>query len=185
MVGQRMMVTKPSRSDEVPDEEEQLKIANQVRAQFDSLAPRRPLKPNRSEPDRSSSSPVDSSGSFEHAIPELDKLRSLQSQSPQGLFAAGSGSTDVQGEFVETQYYKELESVDKQHHATGSGFISAIGEGRHNGSGYDVRYERDGFKSGPDGKPAVRSNPATNDWVPSDASRQDYVSTKPNRSESS
>lgn len=83
MVGQWTMVTKPSRSDEVPDEEEQLKIANEVRAQFDSLAPRRPLKPNRSEPDWSSSSPVDSSSSFEHAIPELDKLRSLQSQSPQ------------------------------------------------------------------------------------------------------
>lgn len=83
MVGQWTMVTKPSRSDEVPDEEERLKNASQVRAQFDSLAPRRPLKPNRSEPDWSSSSPVDSSGSFEHAIPELDKLRSLQSQPPQ------------------------------------------------------------------------------------------------------
>ncbi|KAI3422917.1 uncharacterized protein J3R85_011664 [Psidium guajava] len=185
MVGQWTMVTKPSRSDEVPDEEEQLKNASQVRAQFDSLAPRRPLKPNRSEPDWSSSSPVDSSGSFEHAIPELDKLRSLQSQPPQGLLAAGSGSTDVQDEFVETQYYKELESVDKQHHATGSGFISATGEGRHNGGGYPVWCKRDGFENGRDGKPAVRSNPATNDWVPSEASREDYVSTKPNRSESS
>ncbi|KAF8012399.1 hypothetical protein BT93_I0526 [Corymbia citriodora subsp. variegata] len=183
MVGQWATVTKPSRSDEVPDEEEQLKIANQVRAQFDSVAPKRPLKPNRSEPD-SSSSTVDSSGSFDHAIPELDKLRSLQSQSPEGLLSAGSGSVDVQDEFVETQYYKELESIDKQHHATGSGFISPLVEGGQNG-GYDFRCERDGFESGRDGKPALRSNPATNDWVPSDAFRQDYVLTKPNRSESS
>ncbi|KAK3412038.1 hypothetical protein EUGRSUZ_I00795 [Eucalyptus grandis] len=183
MVGQWATVTKPSRSDEVPDEEEQLKIANQVRAQFDSVAPKRPLKPSRSDPD-SSSSPVDTCGSFDHAIPELDKLRSLRSQSQEGLFFAGSGSVDVQDEFVETQYYKELESIDKQHHATGSGFISPLGEGGQNG-GYDFRCERDGFENGRDHKPAFRSNPATNDWVPSDAFDQDYVSTKPNRSESS
>ncbi|XP_030455836.1 uncharacterized protein LOC115676940 [Syzygium oleosum] len=183
MVGQWTMVTKPSRSDKVPDPEEQLKIADQVRAQFDSLAPKRPLKPSRSEPD-SSSSPIDSSGSFEHDIPELDKFRSLQSQSPEGLFAPGPGSMDVQVEFVETQYYKELESIDKQHHATGSGFIRALEEGGQTG-GYDIRCESDGFANGRDRKPAIRSNPATNDWVPSYAFHQDYVSTKPNRSESS
>ena len=79
MVGQ-WTVTKPSRSDEVLDANEQLKIADQIRTQFDSLAPKRPLKPNRSEPDPDASdvpNPVDSAA----IIPELHKFQSLQSQS--------------------------------------------------------------------------------------------------------
>ncbi|KAF7847687.1 hypothetical protein BT93_L2722 [Corymbia citriodora subsp. variegata] len=117
-------------------------------------------------------------------IRERSELNGFVCVYHQGLLSAGSGSVDVQDEFVETQYYKELESIDKQHHATGSGFISPLVEGSQNG-GYDFRCERDGFESGRDGKPALRSNPATNDWVPSDAFGQDYVLTKPNRSESS
>lgn len=72
-------VTKPSRSDEVLDADEQVRIANRVRAQIDSMAPKRPTKPNRSEPD--SIAPTNDQSAANGNIPELDKLRSLQSQS--------------------------------------------------------------------------------------------------------
>ena len=83
MVGQSTVTNKPSRSDAVLDADEQLKIATQIRAQFDALAPKRPIKPNRSEPDpfAQHQHPVDSTLSV-HTIPELDKFHSLQSQSP-------------------------------------------------------------------------------------------------------
>lgn len=81
MVGQST-ATKPSRSDDVLDAEEQIRISNQIRAQFDALAPKRPIKPNRSEPDAFSQqqNPVDSTVSL-HNIPELDKFQSLRSRS--------------------------------------------------------------------------------------------------------
>ena len=52
-------------------------------AQFDSLSPKRPLKPNRSEPDSSPPMP-DKDVDQSQTIPELDKFRSLQSQSQSG-----------------------------------------------------------------------------------------------------
>lgn len=79
MVGQWSPVTKPSRSDEVLDADEQLRIANQIKAKFDSAAPKRPMKPNRSEPDFPT--PALSIVDQPYNIPELHKLRSLQSQS--------------------------------------------------------------------------------------------------------
>jgi hypothetical protein len=79
MVGQRT-VTKPSRSDEVLDADEQLRIANKIRAQFETLAPKRPFKPNRSEPDSSTPTPLESTA-VDESIPELDKFRALRSQS--------------------------------------------------------------------------------------------------------
>lgn len=79
MVG-HWTVTKPSRSDEVLDTDQQLQIANQVRAQFDSIAPKRPAKPNRSESE-SDTTPPKPVPSDADQIPELDRLRSLQSQS--------------------------------------------------------------------------------------------------------
>ncbi|XP_031251465.1 uncharacterized protein LOC116109381 [Pistacia vera] len=75
-------VTKPSRSDEVLDADQQLRISYQIRAQFDSSAPKRPTKPNRSEPDLTTTDNPSTPVSTTHQnIPEFDKLRSLQSQS--------------------------------------------------------------------------------------------------------
>lgn len=79
MVGQ-YTVTKPSRSDEVLDVDQQLRIANEIKAQFESIAPKRPVKPNRSDPDSSTSTPVDSTA-VDQNIPELNKFQALQSQS--------------------------------------------------------------------------------------------------------
>jgi len=113
MVGQ-LTTTKPSRSDEVLNTEEQIKITNQIKAQFDALTQKRPIKPNRSEPE-TQQNPVDSTFSS-HNIPppELEKLQSLQSNSQTIL--SSKGLVDAQDEFVETQYYNQLLSIDKQHH---------------------------------------------------------------------
>ncbi|XP_059624743.1 uncharacterized protein LOC132267628 [Cornus florida] len=178
MVGQYSTATKPSRSDEVLDADQQLRIANQVRAQFESMAPKRPNKPNRSESD----SPPQPNPLLDEnvCVPELDKFRSLQSQS-HGLF---SGANSVaQDEFVETQYYKQLVSIDKQHHTTGSGFIKVVSEGSEDG--IDIELPK-GYENGGQRQQMVfRTNPARNDWIPSVEDNQAvYASSKPNRSES-
>ncbi|CAJ1929458.1 unnamed protein product [Sphenostylis stenocarpa] len=175
-----LTTAKPSRSDEILSIEEQLRIADEIRAQFDALQPRRPIKPNRSEPEPQH--PVHHALS-DINIPELHKFQSLQSRSQDTISSARE--VDAQDEFVETQYYKELASIDKQHHTTGTGFIKAVTEGME--GGYKVELpviishvnlaetetQRRGFKS----------NPATNEWVPTFDEYQVFVSSKPNRSE--
>ncbi|KAH0842018.1 hypothetical protein HID58_090560 [Brassica napus] len=49
-----MSTMKPSRSDEVSDPDQQIKNSNEIRAGFDSLAPKRPTKP----PERASTSRI-------------------------------------------------------------------------------------------------------------------------------
>ncbi|XP_054810301.1 uncharacterized protein LOC129311854 [Prosopis cineraria] len=177
MVGQRA-ATKPSRSDEVLDANEQERIANQIREQFDSLAPKRPVKPNRSEPDPDAQLDL-SSTVLSHSIPELLKFQSFQSQ-PHAVFS-DEAPKDVPDEFVETQYYKELTSIDKQHHTTGSGFIRVESLG-----GDDLKLQKTQIINVGETKLAdYKSNPATNDWIPDIDENQVFVSVKPNRSESS
>lgn len=77
MVGQ-WTVTKPGRSDEVLEADQQQRITAQIRAHFDSITPKRPAKPSRSESDSPLSSP---SHAANGTIPELHKFRTLQSQS--------------------------------------------------------------------------------------------------------
>ncbi|KAK1587429.1 hypothetical protein Q3G72_012758 [Acer saccharum] len=162
MVGQ-WTVTKPSRSDEILDADQQLMIAHQIRSQFESMAPKRPTKPNRSEPDHQSAAANNpstddmSTTTTEQNIPQLDKLRSLLSQS-QALIYSGDQGAMVQEEFVETEYYKELVSIDKQHHTEGS-------DSKENG--YDIDQFGSGHGGGDHQRPNFKSNPATNDWLPS------------------
>ncbi|GAU26067.1 hypothetical protein TSUD_225300 [Trifolium subterraneum] len=175
MVGQ-LTTTKPSRSDDVLDIEEQIRITNQIKAQFDAITPKRPIKPNRSEPETQQND-VDFNFSSHNNIPELQKLQSLKSNSQ--ILHSSEGLVDAQDEFVETQYYNKLLSIDKQHHATGSGFIKVVREGGEDG--YEIQLPARGeiqFRG-------YKSNPATNDWVPNlDHEHLDFVSSKPNRSES-
>ncbi|KAK6923094.1 hypothetical protein RJ641_011398 [Dillenia turbinata] len=170
---------KPSRSDEVLDAEEQMKIANQVRAHFDSLAPKRSTKPNRSESD--SETPVVYTVEEENkSIPELHRFEALKSQS--SITFGEERDSLIEEEFVETQYYKELHSVDKQHHTTGSGFIKVGDDGKING--YDLQLEN-GFGE-KNTISCFKSNPATNDWIPNlEDDQVVFVSSKPNRSEGS
>ncbi|XP_059293551.1 uncharacterized protein LOC132046810 [Lycium ferocissimum] len=166
-------VTKPSRSDEVLNEDEQLRIANEVKVLFEAQAPKRLPKPNRSEPD--SVSPTTPSEDI--PIPELDNLRSLQSQG--GSVFSGNNCSE-QEEFVETRYYDELVSIDKQHHTTGSGFIKAVDQT--DGNTYNLQLNG-GHENGR--AKEFKTNPATNDWIPSSEDYQvGFTSSKPSRSES-
>lgn len=159
MVGQ-LTTTKPSRSDEVLNTEEQIKITNQIKAQFDALTPKRPIKPNRSEPE-TQQNPVDSTFSSHNIPPELEKLQSLQSNSQTIL--SSKGLVDAQDEFVETKYYQELLSIDKQHHTTGSGFIKAVKDGDE--GEYEIQLPASHGETETQFR-GYKSNPATNDWVP-------------------
>ncbi|KAG4386475.1 hypothetical protein AAZX31_11G050600 [Glycine max] len=165
MMVEQLAVAKPSR----PSDEVQVRIANEIRAEFDALEPKRPIKPNRSEPDAVLQHPPDASV---NNIPELHKFRSLQSRSH--AIISSAGIVDAHDEFVETQYYKELAAIDKQHHTTGSGFIKAVREGGE--GGYEIHVNA--AETQPRG---YKSNPATNDWVPNSEEYQVFVSSKPNR----
>ncbi|KAL3526824.1 hypothetical protein ACH5RR_011480 [Cinchona calisaya] len=176
----KQTVTKPSRSDdEVVDADQQLQITNQVRAQFESLAPKRPTKPNRSESD-STTPPKPDQDYF--PVLELERLKSLQSQSHHAIFSATC--LDLREEFVETEYYKELKSIDKQHHTTGSGFIKVASD--EIGNDYDLQVQGGDCGGTREMVFKFKTNPATNDWIPSLENHQvAFKSSKPNRSESS
>ncbi|KAK9054119.1 hypothetical protein SSX86_025196 [Deinandra increscens subsp. villosa] len=178
------VAVKPSRSDEIVHPDQQLQISEQVRSHFDSLLPKRPPKPNRSDPDH-----VASELFFDESVtapPEIVKLRSLISQSQVRFLATHLKISDrnvsIEEEFVETGYYRELVSIDKEHHTTGNGFIKVA---REEDGLYDLRLQ-DGSYGG-FGDRAFKSNPATNDWIPSSGDYYDqqdkYTSAKPNRSE--
>ncbi|KAL7603335.1 uncharacterized protein LOC111896377 [Lactuca sativa] len=179
MIGQPEVTVKPSRSDEIIDPDQQLQISEQVRSHFDSILPKRPSKPNRSDPDYIST--VQPSDESVDTIPEFLKFQTLKSQS-QGIVSDRNGT--VEDEFVETEYYKELVSIDKEHHTTGNGFIKVAKEENGDDDLYDLR-----LQIGADGRyrdHIVKSNPATNDWIPSSGDcydQDEYLSLKPNRSE--
>ncbi|KAI9085749.1 hypothetical protein K1719_032163 [Acacia pycnantha] len=127
MLGQ-WSATKPSRSDELLDADEQERIAGQIRQQFDSLAPSDPPNPIGANPTLMllSITPPPSSLTTSPSFPSFNpfnlSLTSVVSSNPQAVIS-DEPPKDVVDEFVETQYYKELSSIDKQHHTTGSGFI--------------------------------------------------------------
>ncbi|KAK9097286.1 hypothetical protein Sjap_022783 [Stephania japonica] len=163
-MGGEWVVKKPSRSDEVLEAEQQLKVADEIRAHFESLAPKRPPKPNRSEAtathDDSSTGQDMVLPDPDHSIPELAKLRQLSSQSQSICPEEGLSGTQVEDEFVETQYYTKLNSIDKQHHTTGTGFIRVSEESKES-SDFQLQQRREGAEA----KSGLGSNPATNDWI--------------------
>ncbi|CAL4893857.1 unnamed protein product [Urochloa decumbens] len=152
-----MATTRPARSDPHLPPEEAARVEAEVRGYFDSVAPRRPAKPPRSDPSEDASEEADNAG--DHDLPELRKLRDLAAK-PQKLVVDGAGDVDGGEEYVETRYYDGLIGIDKQHHTTGTGFIKVE---RPNGSAFTMT--TNGYSSAS----FVRctSNPATNDWIPS------------------
>ncbi|XP_074308801.1 uncharacterized protein LOC141643515 [Silene latifolia] len=175
-----MTVNKPSRSDEVLDQDQQLRVADEVRAHFESITPKRPIKPNRSEPDPDADAFLSTHHqAHSETIPELNRLHDLKSQSQTVLSV--EGGVPVPEEFVETEYYMHKETVDKQHHTTGTGFIK-MGNG--NERGQKNEQQRSSKYAGTKGDYKIKSNPATNDWTPSSEGDDQYVyvSNKPSRS---
>ncbi|MCA0763333.1 hypothetical protein, partial [Vibrio vulnificus] len=84
---------------------------------FDELAPKRHSKPQRSEYSARYIDDLSSQG--DGAIPEFAAFQQLEHDT-QKLAYDGIEPTE---EFVETEYYKDLNCIDKQHHTTGTGFI--------------------------------------------------------------
>ena len=160
---------RPNRSDVHLSNEEESKLEEKTRQYFDGEAPKRHTKPQRSE---YSTTYVDSL-TVNGFIPELAEFQRLEGD-PQGqkLIFSGSEATE---EFVKTEYYKDLNCIDKQHHRTGTGFIKVDASNKQS------------FSIAPNGlsdhHTSCKGNPATNDWIPAVPDMVIITSDKPNRSD--
>ncbi|KAK7301817.1 hypothetical protein RJT34_12693 [Clitoria ternatea] len=161
--------TRPNRSDIHVSAEEEATIEAKTREYFDGLAPQRHTKPQRSD---YSSHYVDINSQNNSSIPEFLQFQRLEND-PREKKLVYDGSR-VTEEFVETEYYKDLNSVDKHHHTTGTGFIK-------------VEKNEKNFHIEPDNDTgchhSCKCNPATNDWVPTTSTEVGFNSDKPNRSD--
>ncbi|TVU19634.1 hypothetical protein EJB05_35795 [Eragrostis curvula] len=169
-----MATTRPARSDQHLSPEEAAQVEAEVRGYFDSVAPRRPAKPPRSDPSEAAAAAAEA-GFEDGDLPELRKLQDLAAK-PQKLVLDGVGDVHGGEEYVETRYYDGLNCIDKQHHTTGTGFIKVE---RPNGSSLNVATV--GYSSA--NYVRCMSNPATNDWIPS-SETVIPASNKPSRSDS-
>ncbi|KAG4920625.1 hypothetical protein AAZX31_18G066200 [Glycine max] len=164
--------TRPNRSDIHLSAEEEATIEAKTREYFDGVAPQRHTKPQRSD---YSAQYVDAFSNAHHSsltIPELTQFQLLQND-PQEKKLVYNGS-QVPEEFVETEYYQDLNSVDKHHHTTGTGFIKV----EKNGNDFHIEPDNDtGCHH------SCKGNPATNDWVPAPSTEVGFNSGKPNRSD--
>ncbi|GJN14571.1 hypothetical protein PR202_gb01414 [Eleusine coracana subsp. coracana] len=168
-----MATTRPARSDPHLSPEEAARVEAEVRVYFDSVAPRRPAKPPRSDPSEDAAAAEAGDGGGD--LPELRKLQDLAAE-PQKLVLDGAGDVDGGEEYVETRYYDGLNCIDKQHHTTGTGFIKVE---RPNSNSLNVATA--GYSSASNVR--CMSNPATNGWIPSSETIIP-ASNKPSRSDS-
>ncbi|XP_008798962.1 uncharacterized protein LOC103713724 [Phoenix dactylifera] len=162
-------MSRPARSDAYLPPEEAAKIEAEAREYFQGFAPKRHSKPSRSEYSSVYSDAFHPSD--QDFIPEIDKLRDLQAD-PQRLVCDGGGAVE---EYVETEYYTEMNCIDKKHHTTGTGFIKME---KSNGSSIDLTP----VSPASGGNMPYKGNPATNEWIPS-ADMVVPISSKPNRSD--
>ncbi|XP_048504366.1 uncharacterized protein LOC104900015 isoform X2 [Beta vulgaris subsp. vulgaris] len=149
--------SRPNRSDTHLSKEEEEKIAEETKEHFDGLAPKRHTKPQRSE---YSSNYVDANNTAT-LIPEYVEFQRLEND-PQEV----NDGSQVSEEFTETDYYKDLNCVDKQHHTTGKGFIKMEND---NGEKYYISPDTDLTHHA-----SSKGNPATNDWIPSADDQQNW-----------
>ncbi|KAL8191598.1 hypothetical protein R6Q57_028329 [Mikania cordata] len=161
--------TRPSRSDAHLSQEEEAKIEGETRDYFDGLAPKRHTKPQRSE---YAAQYVDAHAlPDDGASPEYAQFQHLEQTSEKIVYE----SKEVSDEFVETEYYKDLNGISKQHHTTGTGFIKVDGT---NGNAFNLVPESDYAHHA-----SCKGNPATNEWTPAPADKASFVSNKPPRSD--
>ncbi|KAL6648396.1 hypothetical protein ACP70R_012620 [Stipagrostis hirtigluma subsp. patula] len=163
-------MSRPDRSDARLSPEAEAAREAEVREYFDDAAPKRHSKPSRS----------DHSAVYANALvpddvhPELDKFQELEAHSERLVYEGGK----VGEEFVETEYYKDLGGVGKQHHTvtTGTGFIKMD---KTHGASFELSEDADAGER----HASCKGNPATNEWIPS-ADTVYPASDKPNRSDS-
>ncbi|XP_009623973.1 uncharacterized protein [Nicotiana tomentosiformis] len=164
------IIIRANRSDVHVSKEEEAKIEEATREYFDGITPKRHTKPQRS--DYSSTYTDDIIPSNDSTIPEHVEFQRLEND-PQKLVY--NGNSQVTEEFVETEYYKDLNGIDKQHHTTGTGFIKVENA---KGNTFNI-----GADSATDSNHAYKGNPATNDWIPSAVDAVNFISEKPSRSD--
>ena len=160
---------RPNRSDVHLSAEEEAAIEAEAREYFDGVVPKRHTKPQRSE--YASEYVDDLSNSKNDSIPEFEQFQRLENDPQQKLVCNGG---QVPEEFVETEYYKDLSSVDKNHHTTGTEFIKVEKSGKcfHIEECNDIACHE-----------SCKCNPATNDWVPAPSTEVSFNSDKPKRSD--
>ncbi|XP_057433885.1 uncharacterized protein LOC130726599 isoform X2 [Lotus japonicus] len=160
---------RPNRSDSHLSAEEEATIEAQTREYFEEGAPKRHTKPQRSE---YSSQYVDNiNGVSNDSTPEMLQFQRLENDPQEKLVYNGN---QVAEEFVETEYYKDLNNVDKHHHTTGKGFIQVD----KSGTGFHIEPDNDTGHHH-----SSKGNPATNEWVPAPSTEDVFNSDKPSRSD--
>jgi hypothetical protein len=75
-----MAMKRPARSDPHLPPEEAARVEAEVRSYFDSVAPRRPAKPPRSDPSVDTFAEPAAVDAGDHDLPELRKLRDLEAK---------------------------------------------------------------------------------------------------------
>ncbi|KAL6644785.1 hypothetical protein ACP70R_016393 [Stipagrostis hirtigluma subsp. patula] len=187
-------MSRPDRSDARLSPEAEAAREAEVREYFDDAAPKRHSKPSRSD----HSSVYADALVPDDAHPELDKFQELEAHTEVSHILAYLAKTRVYEEltrrgllflqrlvyeggkvgeeFVETEYYKDLGGVGKQHHTTGTGFIKMD---KTHGASFELS---EGAGAG-ERHASCKGNPATNEWIPS-ADTVYPASDKPNRSDS-
>ncbi|KAL5991585.1 hypothetical protein ACLOJK_012494 [Asimina triloba] len=161
-----METGRPARSDVHSSLEEEQRREEETRAYFEKQAPKRHTKPRRSD----YSSQYKDACDPKAPIPEVVKFQELECDS-QKLVYTGNEAPE---EYVETEYYKDLNDVGQQHHTTGTGFIKMENG---NGSCFSLTKDSDTAHHASCG-----GNPATNEWIPS-ADTVIPISDKPKRSD--
>lgn len=167
---------KPNRSEEQGALEDQEQHAQEARAYLEANAPKRQLKPARSDAAEMLSNMTHEEHTDNTVFdpPEHAKYLKLVAN---GVPLETLGSGDMNEDYTESDYYKQMAAVDKVHHTTGTGFIKMgkTPEGFH----------LDSHPRGSDGlRPRHSGNPAMNDWEPAPNTVMS-ASSKPLRSESS
>ncbi|KAK9055333.1 hypothetical protein SSX86_026416 [Deinandra increscens subsp. villosa] len=105
--------TRPNRSDAHLSKQEEAKIEGETRDYFDGLAPKRHTKPQRSEYAAQYVDGLRLPGDQDDGVtPEYAQFQNLEKSSEKLVY----GGNEASDEFVETEYYKDLNGVDKQHH---------------------------------------------------------------------
>lgn len=129
------------------------------------------LKPSRSDAADEDNYEHDKEGSI-FDPPERAKYLALLASGAPAFETQGAGMDE--DEYTESEYYKYMAAIDKEHHTTGTGFIKIDSK-----SPQEFRLS----VNNPQRSRSFKCNPAMNDWDPSEHTSI-VVSNKPLRSES-